>query len=232
LHQVHNCALLEALLKKIITTNKKNKIMKELLELLNKKLVEYHNKQLESLGTRNDHYYIFMGKANAIGEVIDVIENKTKVLSKADIMRDFNSSDIGKIFWRVEYKGVLTQCLIHEVKKNNEAVVRLATLTDLINEEYNLRSELEYWSSSTYGTDTLRKSNEFYYDFEEAKKISLERFNKEVNPNGKYKVARYFDDVFECYMPNEYPKKVAQIKCNELNLKSKAYISYRIKAIN
>jgi hypothetical protein len=151
---------------------------------------------------------------------------------KVDITRSFNSSDIGKIFWRVEYRGILTQCLIHEVKKNDEAVIRLATLTDLKNEEYNLKSELDYWSSSIYGTDTLRKSNEFYYDFKEAKIASLERFNKEVNPNGKYKVARYFDDVFECYMPNEYAKKVAQIKCNELNSKPKAYVSYIIKAIN
>ena len=205
--------------------------MKELLELLNKKFEEYHNKQLESLGTRTDHYYLFMGKANAIGEAIDIIENKKKVLSKADIMRDFNSSDIGKIFWRVEYRGVLTQCLIHEVKKNHEAVIRLATLTDLKNKEYALKSEIEYWSSSTYGTDTLRKSNEFYYDFEEAKKISSERFNKEVNPNGKYKVARYFEDVFEGYIHGEFSKKVAQIKCNELNSKPRSYVNYRIKTI-
>jgi hypothetical protein len=50
--------------------------MKELLELLNEKFDEYHNEQLKLSEIRNADYFIFMGQANAIGEVIDIIENK------------------------------------------------------------------------------------------------------------------------------------------------------------
>ena len=90
------------------------------------------------------------------------MENKSSNLvhnipfCKADVMRCFNSSDIGKVFWRVESYGVLTQCLIHEIKENNEAVIRLAGLTDLRNGEYRLKTEIEYCGSSTYGTELLR----------------------------------------------------------------------------
>jgi hypothetical protein len=91
------------------------------------------------------------------------VQFKTK--SKTDVMRCFNSSDIGKVFWRVESYGALTQCLIHELKEDNQAVIRLAGLTDLRNQEYNLKTEIKYWGSSTYGTDTLQKSEEYYYVF-------------------------------------------------------------------
>ena len=150
---------------------------------------------------------------------------------KTDIMRCFNSSDVGKVFWRVESYGVLTQCLIYELKDDNQAVIRLAVLTDLRNQEYKLKTEIEYWGSSTYGTDTLQKSNQYYYDFEEAKKTSLDRYMKEVNPNGIYKVARYFDDVFECFVTGELLKKDAQIKCNEFNSKPRTYVSYGLISI-
>jgi hypothetical protein len=48
--------------------------MEKLLEKLNKKFDEYHHKQLEIDDPQNPDYYLFMGKANAIGEVIDEIE--------------------------------------------------------------------------------------------------------------------------------------------------------------
>lgn len=165
------------------------------------------------------------------------MENKSSNLvhnipfCKADVMRCFNSSDIGKVFWRVESYGVLTQCLIHEIKENNEAVIRLAGLTDLRNGEYRLKTEIEYCGSSTYGTDTLQKSDHYYYDLEEAKKASFDKYMKEVNPNGIYKVARYFDDVFECFVTIELSKKDAQIKCNKFNSKPRAYVSYGLRSI-
>ena len=48
--------------------------MKELLEVLNEKFDEYHNKQMEISNDQDPDYYLFMGKANAIGEIIDLIE--------------------------------------------------------------------------------------------------------------------------------------------------------------
>jgi hypothetical protein len=161
----------------------------------------------------------------------ELFNTENKAFDKADIMRCFNDSDIGKVFWRVEGCGVLTQCLIHEIKEDNQAVIRLAMLTDLKNQEYKLKTEIEYWGSSTYGTDTLQSSEQYYFDFEEAKKVSFCWYIKEANPSGKYKVARYFDDVFECYVTDLLSKKDAQIKCNEFNSKPRAYISYGLKSI-
>lgn len=157
---------------------------------------------------------------------------KNTPFSKNDVMRCFNSSDIGKVFWRVESYGALTQCLIHEVKEDKRAVIKLAGLTDFRNEGYKMKTEIEYWTSSTYGTEVLQRSDQFYYDFDEAKKASFDRYMKEVNPNGIYKVARYFDDVFECFVTGELSKGEAQIKCNELNSETRGYLSYGIKSIN
>ena len=118
-----------------------------------------------------------MENNNSVRYVARVNENKSIELSrnppfcKTDVMRDFNSSDIGKVFWRVGSYGALTQCLIHELKEDNTAVIRLANLTNLRNQEYNMETEIEYWASSTYGTDVLQESKEYYYDLEEAKKF-------------------------------------------------------------
>lgn len=155
----------------------------------------------------------------------------TPTFYKSHLIRCFNSSDIGKVFWRVESYGALTQCLIHEIKEDNQAVIKLAGLTDLRNQEYKLKTEIKYWGSITCGTDTLKNSNEYYYDLDEAKKASFARYTKEVNPNGKYKVARYFDNVFEYFVTGELSKKDAQIKCNEFNSKPIAYVRYGLRSI-
>jgi len=47
----------------------------------------------------------------------------------------------------------------------------------------------------------------------------------------KYKVARYFDDVFEIYVTGELSKDEAQSKCNELNFNSRAYVSYIVRLV-
>jgi len=46
---------------------------KELLEILNQKFDDYHNKQLGIDNDKDPEYYLFMEKANAIGEIIDLI---------------------------------------------------------------------------------------------------------------------------------------------------------------
>lgn len=48
--------------------------MEEFLEILNDKFDEYHNMQLQINDKQNPDYYLFMGKANAIGEIIDLVE--------------------------------------------------------------------------------------------------------------------------------------------------------------
>jgi len=53
--------------------------MEKLLETLNEKFDEYHNTQLEINNKQDPDYYLFMGKANAIGEIIDLIEKEIKL---------------------------------------------------------------------------------------------------------------------------------------------------------
>jgi len=53
---------------------------RKLLEILNEKFDEYHEIQLEINNINNPDYYLFMGKANAIGEVIDLIKEQTELL--------------------------------------------------------------------------------------------------------------------------------------------------------
>lgn len=50
--------------------------MEKLLEMLNEKFDEYHNKQMEINNPQDPEYYLYMGKANGIGEAIDLIEEK------------------------------------------------------------------------------------------------------------------------------------------------------------
>lgn len=149
-------------------------------------------------------------------------------LFKTFNLKSFSSKDIGKVFWRVGYQGILTQCLISDVKENSEAIIKLAMLTNLTPYEYKLNDNVEYYGTSTYGIEVLQKDDEFYYDFEKAKKQSLERFNKEVNPNGKYKVGRYFDNIFETYVTDILSKKEARKQCKKFNFKSRHYVSYDI----
>lgn len=164
---------------------------------------------------------------------------ENKVLVPADLERDFNADDIGKVFWRVESYGALTECLIHDVNEKNEGVIKLKGLTDLRNEEYKLRplEEQQSWGSSTYGNDVLKKDG-FYLDLDEALVASKARFDKEVNPNGDYKVARYFDDHFEVYYKDPvtsqdtFNKKDARAHANRLNSGPRAYVSYRIRAVS
>ena len=52
--------------------------MEKLLKELNKKFDKYHKKQLQINNNQNPDYYLYMGKANAIGEVIDLIEKMLK----------------------------------------------------------------------------------------------------------------------------------------------------------
>lgn len=162
-------------------------------------------------------------------------------MNKVDFQKEFTSEDIGKVFWRVEYKGVLSQLLVHEVKDNADAVLRIAHMTNLANDSYNLEEEPDYWCSSTYGTRTIRESesNEYFTDYEEAKKASYERYLREVNPFGKYKVAKYFDDHFEGYYKDPvtkeemiYNKKDANIQADKLNSGPRAYVCYRIRAVS
>ena len=50
--------------------------MKNLIEKLGKKFDEYHNEQLRIDNNQNPDYYLYMGKASAIGDLIDDLKSE------------------------------------------------------------------------------------------------------------------------------------------------------------
>ena len=140
-------------------------------------------------------------------------------------------NEIGSKFYRVEYRGVITECEIIDYE-NGDPVYGLPRLTDFRNDEYKLNKDLKRPGSSNYPLElAISKPNEYFDDLKKAKIKSLERFEKEVNPNGKYKVARYFDDMFEVYVTEILTKKEANIKAEELNKTPRHYVYYSVSAV-
>ena len=54
--------------------------MKKILKILEQKFDKYHAKQLEIDNDQNPVYYLFMGKASAIGDLIDEIKADNPVI--------------------------------------------------------------------------------------------------------------------------------------------------------
>lgn len=52
--------------------------MEDVLKKLNDMFDKYHKKQLKINNPQDPDYYLYMGKANAIGEAIDLIEKNIK----------------------------------------------------------------------------------------------------------------------------------------------------------
>lgn len=143
-------------------------------------------------------------------------------LNKESLTKD----DIGKIFWMVEYQGVITQYLIDDVYENGEGKNKLEVLTSF-KDGYKLKDNVEYKGFySLFGIETMRKEN-FYMNLEEAKKESLIRYEREVNPNGDYRVGRFFDDVWEAWESEILPKQESEERARQLNKKDRCYVSYK-----
>lgn len=62
--------------------------MKDLIEKLGKKFDEYHNEQLRIDDPQNPDYYLFMGKASAIGDLLTELEIENNI-SKEKVHDDF-----------------------------------------------------------------------------------------------------------------------------------------------
>jgi hypothetical protein len=65
--------------------------MKNLLNHLEELFDKYHGKQLEINDRQNADYYLFMGKANAIGECIDLMKLEMEGISLAEFKTSTNA---------------------------------------------------------------------------------------------------------------------------------------------
>jgi len=140
---------------------------------------------------------------------------------------------IGTVIYRVEYRGVFSRYTLVGFKEDKSPILAVATITDFSNNSYKINEELKNWATCNFSIENaLLKTEEFFTNYDEAKLKSIERYEKEVNPNGKYKVARYFDNVFESFVTGELSKNDALEKAKQLNRSIRAYVSYSIYSIS
>lgn len=76
------------------------------------------------------------------------------------------------------------------------------------------------------------KWGELYQDFSYACNLSKERWDKEVNPNGRYRVAKYFDDMFDGYVTPVLSKKDTYEIMRKSNLNANYLSRYEIEDID
>lgn len=141
-----------------------------------------------------------------------------KLFRKEDIARGFNASDVGKIYFRVLHQGQLELCLIRKITETNRAIIHCYSLSSFEQDVFSLIAPA-YSHSSEYSSDVLKNEKEYFYSLEEAVNKSLEKIYLDVCPHGTYKVAVYFDDVFQNFITGNLSKKQAEIKRSELSAK-------------
>ena len=133
---------------------------------------------------------------------------------------------IGNKYYRVNYKGTLNRYEIIGFK-NNVPVYDITLLISIKNDKYSFIQDTEQFATSNFSISIIKDNpNEWFSDLEEAKKVSNARFEEKINPNGDYKVARYFDDVFEIFVTDILSKKSASERATELNKTPRHYVSY------
>jgi len=135
----------------------------------------------------------------------------------------FSKRDMGKVFWRVQYKGILIEQKIVEVYESGRAKFKNRYLTN-IKDGYSINEDAEFSCSQEFGLDIIKHKSEYFTNYNKALKASKERYNREVNPNGKYRVGQYFDDIFEKFVTPEMNKTAAKQKCISLNSFNSRYL--------
>lgn len=125
--------------------------------------------------------------------------------------------------YRVEYNGFLEK-LVAKSKMGKSFIFEIYSLMDCNRfEEWKIKEN----SSEKFGCRLLTDKDDamLYTDFEEAKKVSEERWDKEVAPNALYRVAYYFDDIFERYVTEPLSKRDAFAKLDDYRKKNVRYLN-------
>lgn len=86
---------------------------------------------------------------------------------------------------------------------------------------------IEYYTT----LQSLPQSDDYFTDFEKAKKVSKERYDNIVCPHGKYRVVRYFDDCFDRYETDLLSKREAYEQMDKFRKRKTCYYSYDVKLI-
>ena len=137
--------------------------------------------------------------------------------------------EIGTVFYRLNSQGRMHEYTIIGTD-NGECKYQSISLTSFKDDIYRFeRGTVE--GKLSFPISVVNEKTEEYYDsLEDAKEISMKRFNRQINPNGEYRVARYFDDHFECFVIGILTKKEARDKID--TFKNGHYVSYSVMCVD
>ena len=107
-------------------------------------------------------------------------------------------------------------------------------------DEWKLEDDIslpkDYLGKCELSEEYIKNNMEIFYeykDFDIAAKKSKELWDNFYKPSSLYKVAQYFDDIFEHYVSEAMSKKDARKEQDRLNNSNKRYlVSYEIRPIN
>ena len=116
-----------------------------------------------------------------------------------------NKKPNGLIFYRVEYNGVITALKVLEELPNgdkkmagsNEALTKITPFEISFVDDWAFCPSI--WTQ-TFNPEKPEYEGKFFTDVALAKAKALENFQKDARPNDLYRIARYFDDVFDGYV--------------------------------
>lgn len=147
-------------------------------------------------------------------------------------MKNIEMTTDGKIFYRVEYNGVITALKVIEEMPNGDkkmacsktALTRITELGHSFVDEWTFEPS---GATQEFNPEKPEYMDRFFLDLGTAKEKSLENFQKHYNPSAMYRVAKYFDDVFDGYVSQAMPKADALQKVKEFK-GSALYTRFRI----
>ncbi len=144
------------------------------------------------------------------------------------------TQEIGKKYWFISYDGAITEAEIISVNDEGVILWKRRAITNFSNDTYKIiDEESSLTTTSKYTLEEFAKFHSKYSDdFDIAIQFSKELFEKVINPNGIYKVAQDFDNVFEKYVSEPVSKAHAKIRKTELEAKKRHLVSYRLVAVN
>lgn len=142
-----------------------------------------------------------------------------------------------KDFYVVTENGYLSK--YHKVGSTPEGTPKWAeeTLMDCTQfDEWKIKkvSFDNYLGVCSFSEDYAKTIKGFYSakDFYKAKKYSKELWNKVCAPLSKWRVCKYFDDHFECYVSGALSKKNAYDLKIKLSKSSSPYSCFEIQKVN
>ena len=137
-------------------------------------------------------------------------------------------------FYKVEWNGVLLKYHKIGVDKDNIPKWTSKNMMDCNQfEEWKIKevSFNEWIGYSTFSEDyAINKIERSFINLEDAKKVSKELWNEHFAPNAKYRVVRYFDNIFDGYESDILSKRDAYERMESI---PKRYLySYELKIVN